>query len=139
MKNLSKETLPGYEQLGRFIKRLARLTVLNEVIGEDYDLSAVREEINTQQNILSRSISEGSKLYKKWTDHSKLRVYTVVTYYDYEGINSFHYHCVEGDHSEDYRAHNHLVIVTDRELPELDYDSKSLNALCFFNRELGTS
>lgn len=126
----SLRSLPEYKQLSRSVKRLARLTVLNEINGPDYDLSIVRQEIHEQQNLLSKSISEGSKQYKEWTDHSKLHVYTVITYHDYEDDNSFHYHCVEGDHSEDYRAHNHRVIVTDRKLPELDHNSKSLNALC---------
>lgn len=123
-------SLPEYKQLSRSVKRLARCTVLNVVGDWDYDLDLIRREIRDEQNILTRSIREGSKQYKEWTDHSKLRVYTVVTYYDYEDDNSFHYHCVEGDHSEYYRVHNHRVIVTNRKLPELDHDSKSLNALC---------
>lgn len=126
----SLRSLPEYKQLSRSIKRLTRLTVLNEITYKDYDLSVVREEINTQQEILARSIREGSKQYKKWEDGLKLYVYTVVTYYDYEDDNSFYYHCLEGDHSENYRAQNHRVIVTDRKLPEVDHNSKSLDALC---------
>lgn len=126
----SLRSLPEYKQLSRSIKRLARLTVLNVAGDGDYDLDLIRREIRDEQNILTRSIREGSKQYKKWTDHSKLYVYTVITYHDYEDDNSFHYYCVEGDHSEYYRAQNHQVIVTDRKLPELDHDSKSLNALC---------
>ncbi|QXN70494.1 hypothetical protein AGENTSMITH_90 [Bacillus phage vB_BspM_AgentSmith] len=126
----SLRSLPEYKQLSRSVKRLAHLTVLNEVNDTDYDLSIVRQEIHEQQRLLSRSISEGSKQYKEWTDHSKLYVYTVITYHDYEEDNSFHYHCVNGDYSEEYREHNHRVIITDKKLPELDYDSKSLNALC---------
>lgn len=126
----SLRSLPEYKQLGRSIKRLARLTVLNIINDSTYDLDLVRKDIRDEQKTLARSISEGSKQYKEWTDHSKLYVYTVITYHDYEEDNSFHYHCVEGDRSEDYRAHNHRVIVTDRKLPELDHDSKSLNALC---------
>lgn len=126
----SLRSLPEYKQLGRSIKRLARLTVLNVVNDSTYDLDLIRKDIRDEQKLLSKSIREGSKQYKKWTDHSKLHIYTVVTYYDYEDVISFHYHCVEGDHSEYYRAHNHRVIVTDRKLPELDHNSKSLNALC---------
>lgn len=126
----SLRSLPEYKQLSRSIKRLARLTVLNEITYKDYDLSVVREEINTQQEILARSIREGSKQYKKWEDGLKLYVYTVVTYYDFEDVNSFHYYCVEGDYSEYYRAHNHQVIVTDRKLPDIDNNSKSLDELC---------
>lgn len=126
----SLRSLPEYKQLGRSIKRLARCTVLNVVGDRDYDLDLIRREICDEQKILTRSIEEGSKQYKEWTDHSKLRVYTVVTYYDYEDYNSFHYYCAEGDRSEDYRALDYQVIVTDRKLPELDHDSKSLNALC---------
>lgn len=126
----SLRSLPEYKQLSRSIKRLARLTVLNVVNDSAYDLDLVRKDIQDEQKLLAKSIAEGSKQYKKWTDHSKLHVYTVVTYYDYGDDISFHYHCVEGDHSEYYRAHNHRVIVTDRKLPELDHDSKSLNTLC---------
>ena len=126
----SLRLLPEYKQLGRSIERLTRCTVLNLVIGEDYDLDLIRKDIRDEQNVLARTIKEGSKQYKEWTDHSKLCIYTVVTYYDYEDDDSFHYYCVEGDHSEDYRAHNHRVIITDRKLPKLDHNSKSLNALC---------
>ena len=122
--------LPEYKQLDRSIERLAHLTVLNETTFKDYDLSIVREEINVQQEMLTRSIREGSKLYKKWGDGLKLYIYTVVTYHDYEDDNLFYYNCLEGDHSRHYRAQDHQVIVTNRKLPELDHDSKSLDALC---------
>lgn len=126
----SLRSLPEYEQLRRSIKRLARCTILNIVSDGNYDLDLIRGEIRDGEELLTRTIWEGSKQYRKWTDHPKLLVYTVVTYYDYEDDADFHYLCVEGDYSEYYRAHNHQVIVTDRKLPHLDYKSKSLNDLC---------
>ena len=126
----SLRTLPEYKQLSRSIKRLTRCTVLNAVSDGNYDLDLIRREIRDGQDLLTRTIMEGSKQYKKWADHSKLRVYTVVTHYDYEDDNIFSYYCIEGDHSEDHRAYGCQVIITDRKLPEEDHNSKSLDALC---------